>query len=226
MFSKKFLFITAFSLLSSINHTSFATAGQGRDNIERHQNKQEKRDDIRESKDDKKDLRALKEILDRFELSRAKRNIVTLKSVDNDISVFLNKEFIENKKEILEEKHEVSKGFQEIVGDQKEHVSNIGSHKPIAKAKDIKDSKDDRKDLEDDKRDLANERREQSLVHSIKKDWDMLYGRYDEASLQRKRAIILQLIDLSIEEKQDNRQERKEDKRERFEDKKERREAN
>lgn len=156
------------------------------------QDRREQRLNSKEKRDDRRDLRQLKEVLVEFDKARANNNTKRLARIDERVKTLLRLEAQESGREAHLDRQEVRKSAREARGD--------------------------RRDLRDDKRDLAKERRMHQRRSDIGREYTGLAGRMDPQSLNRKRALITELIKLAKVELRHTNQEIREDRRERRED--------
>ncbi|RKH46502.1 hypothetical protein D7X55_15955 [Corallococcus sp. AB049A] len=177
-----------------------AHAGGPRDNHhgEQARDRQELRQDARETRDDHYDLRQVESLLSRYDSARGRSARRDLLQVEEDVRRYVSSELNESHRELAQDKQEARSSAREVRYDG--------------------NRRDDRKDHRDDVRDARQESRALRQTRSIAQELNNLYGRMDSGSLTRKRMLIADLVQLARAETAQNRQETREDRREARED--------
>jgi hypothetical protein len=150
----------------------------------------ELRQDGRERRDDRRDLRRLEDLLARFDRARARRDRGALAAVDRAVEDELAREWRETRVEMARDRQEIRR--------------------------DVRDG--DRRDFRDDRRDAAVERGVAGRRGEIAQELRSLRGRFGPPALDRKRALLDELVGLARAELAQDRQEIREDRREGRED--------
>ena len=192
-----------------------AGAQLARDHAERAQDRRELGQDRRELARDRHDLRWMQELLARFDGARARRDLRALRAIEQDVSRTLAHEEREARLEVMNARGEVQRARGEAAVEQREERWERDGRRDV---------RDDRRDLRDDRRDLRDDRRDARRVAAIRSDFSRLQGRMDRRSLERKRAMLVELNVMAKAELREDRRELGEDRRELREDRRETRE--
>jgi hypothetical protein len=195
-----------------------------RNRVERAQDHRELRQDSREHVDDWRDVAALETVLADFDRARAPVNASALATVDARLRHLLRAELAEGSNEQARDRAEVRRDNQEIRSDRREVRHEVADGRPGAYADDKHDLRDDRRDRRDDVWDANAEARSQSERLRIARELTALEGRLALADLERKRVLIVDLIQLARQEVRQDARETREDRRETREDRRETRE--
>lgn len=195
-----------------------------RDRAEKAADHRALRQDGRQTRDDWRDAAALGSLLQRFDAARAANDASKLASLQAELRRRTQAELAEGAKEQALDAKEIRQDLREKGSDRRELVKDAVQGKPVQAADDRRDLRDDRRDTRDDRRDLARESAAQARVRAIDLELAGLVGKTDGASLDRTRAVIVELQSLAAKEVGQNGQERREDRRELREDRKETRE--
>ncbi|MBI5546184.1 MAG: hypothetical protein HY901_20025 [Deltaproteobacteria bacterium] len=211
------------TVLTAILLTSAVVQAQpGPNSRERVEDRRELHQDRHEARDDIRDLRALEGLLAEFDAARARHDRRTLARIDERLRRQIRAELAEGRRELRDDRREVARDRQEVRSDRRElRHDEHGSH---AAADDRRDLRDDKRDLRDDQRDAAQERAALERTHQLLRELDALHGRFRPQSLERKRALIGELIHLARREVRQDKQELREDRHELREDRRETRE--
>lgn len=202
-----------------------AAHGQAaRNRAERTQDHRELRQDARERVDDWRDVAALETVLGDFDRARAPVNASALATVDARLRHLLRAELAEGSGELARDRAEVRQDNREARSDRREVRHDVAEGKPGAYADDKHDLRDDRRDRRDDVRDANAEARSQGERLRIARELAALEGRQSPADLNRKRVLIVDLIQLARQEVRQDARETSEDRRELREDRRETRE--
>ena len=161
------------------------------------------------------DLRWMQELLARFDGARARRDLRALRAIEQDVSRTLAHEEREARLEVMNARGEVQRARGEAAVEQREERWERDGRGDV---------RDDRRDLRDDRRDLRDNRRDARRVAAIRSDFSRLQGRIDRRSLERKRAMLVELNVMAKAELREDRRELGEDRRELREDRRETRE--
>ena len=182
------------------------------------------RQDARQSRDDWRDAAALGQLLQRFDAARAANDVAGLAAVQNELRRRTKAELAEGAKEKSLDAQELRQDRREKASDRHELAKDAVQGKPVQAVDDRRVLRDDRRDLRDDRRDLAQESAAQARVRALDAELAGLVGKVDLPSLDRTRAVIVELQGLAAKEVGQNGQERREDRRELREDRRETRE--
>jgi len=213
------------ALVVSLFTVGCAAHGQApRNRVERAQDRRELRQDSRERADDWRDVASLETVLADFDRARAPVNASALAAVDVRLRHLLRAELAEGSGEQARDRAEVRRDTQEVRSDRREVGRDVAQGKPGAYADDKHDLRDDRRDRRDDVRDANAESRSQVDRLRIARALAALEGRSAPADLERKRGLIVELIQLARQEVRQDAHETREDRREIREDRRETRE--
>ncbi|MBN1209187.1 MAG: hypothetical protein JXB05_30295 [Myxococcaceae bacterium] len=213
------------ALLVSLLTAGSAAHGQAaRNRAERAQDRRELRQDARESGDDWRDAAALEAVLAQFDQARSPVNASALAAVDARLRHLLRAELAEGQAELARDGAELRRDNRELRSDRRELREDRAEHRPGARADDRHDLRDDRRDRRDDRQDLRAEARSQEDRLRIARALVALEGRHALADLDRKRVLIVDLIQLARQEVRQDARETREDRRELREDRRETRE--
>jgi hypothetical protein len=157
------------------------------------------RQDRRELADDRRDAMYVQQLLARFDDAAGRRDKRALRAVEADVARLLESERREARVEVASARAEVR--------DERRDVHDGRG-----------DPRDDRRDLRDDRRDLRDDRRDLQRVKELDKEWSRLRGRIDRRSVERKRAVLVELARLTRAEVHEDGRELREDRREVRED--------
>jgi len=203
-----------------------APAGPARDAVERAQDNAEIRQDRRQHLDDAGDLRHLRSLAERFDAARERGDAGALRLIDRELRSVVAGELGEGRAELAADRAELRRDNREVRASRREVARDVASGAPVSEvAGDRHDLRDDRRDRRDDRRDAAAEQQSQLRRRQIANELGDLAGRLEAPALDRKRALLGELIGLAQTETADNRREIHEDRRERREDRRERAEG-
>lgn len=207
--------------------TSRAVYGEGevRNRVERAQDRKELRQDARQRLDDRMDVAKLEKALADFDQARAANQAAAMAGVDSHVMTLARQERAESGVEVAQKAAEVRRDGAEVRSDRREVVRDVRTgHTGGQLADDARDLRDDRRDRRDDRRDLGHELGAAGRRGDIAVEYKTLSGRMDAPSLDRRRALLVELIGIARAELAGDRQETREDRRERREDRRETRE--
>ncbi len=195
-----------------------ASAGElGRDRMERMEGRRELRQAARQTRDDRLDLVRLEATLAELDRARFARRPGELAAIDQRVMDLLRAEAMETRVELAQKAGEVRRDRGELRSDFRE-IRGDG----VMDGR--RDLRDDRRDLRDDRRDLAREQVQASRRHQIAMEYRGLSGRLDGYSVDRKRALLAELVGIARHELRGDHQELREDRQELREDRRETRE--
>lgn len=203
-------------------------AGRGgqvrRDEMERAQDRRELAQDVRQTEDDRFDSRTLRVLREHYERAR-RENPNAIGALDARAIGLMDRELNESARELGQDQNEVDRDRGELGSDRREVRRDVREGKARHEtADDVRDRRDDRRDLNDDRRDRGQERAALERLGRIRGEFVNLSGRLDVVALNRKQALIDDLVQMSEHELVRDRRERHEDHRELREDRKETRE--
>lgn len=200
-------------------------AGAGpSDRMQKAQDRREIRTDKAQRFDDWRDLNRLQGVLAKFDAARARQDFAGLNAAEAELRALIAREVSEGQAELAQAKAEVRRDTREVRSENRDVRNDLAQGKTGQAMNDIHDKRDDLRDRRDDIRDAKVERAELVRVRGIGVEMQTLAGRVDPWSLNRKRALIGELIDLSKREMAQDRREIHEDHRELREDRRETRE--
>lgn len=217
--------ISTFVLALSFLASSAAFAQHHQNRMEQMDNQGQKAIERSERKDDRMDLRELQSLLARMDQATAVRSPAMLSEVDSGVLRALHRELSEDRIETNNKAVEAQRSAQEL-GAARMETGRSGAMiaPPPVVRDDMRDAADDRRDLVEDRVDLAREQDQHLLKRGLAQQYRGLAHQHYPRAVAKKRAILVQLIDLARVEIGDGNKEKKEDRMERKEDKRERRE--
>lgn len=207
------------SLVGLLSMGVLAGNAEASDRHDRGANRQEAHQNVRENRDDKRDLAMMDELIRDFDLARRRNDRQTLNRIDVDLRYIVEAEINESRRELSADRAEVRRDNREV----REERRDV-SYASYRDGDDRRDLRDGRRDRRDDLRDLKLERAELEKKERISRDLLRLYGRYDHRRMLQKRAIMVELAQMNASELRKNRQEMREDHHERREDRRDNRE--
>lgn len=199
-----------------------AQAQVRRDRAEKGADRRALRQDHREKADDRADVARLAGLLARFDAARSSSDQAGLSAVNAELKNIIEGEVRESRWESAKDRQELRQDNRELRADRREVGQDRG--RPLAAADDRHDLRDDRRDRRDDVRDVAAESATRQRVMAIGSQLAALGGAHDNGSLDKTRALIVELQRLAAGELAADRQETREDRRELKEDRRELRE--
>jgi|GEM_PF-1210772 hypothetical protein len=207
------------ALVSALLFAGGAQAADSRRNhAERVQDRHELRQDRRELRDDRRDLQELEAVLMRFDNAWARRNAREMAEVEDTLHRLLRAELAESRAELSADVREARRSRREVRAGQWEARNDVAWGWSGAHANDRRDRRDDRRDARDDRRDVRAEAVALRTRQVIARELEELEGLRQGGALHRKRALIVELIQLGQQELHQGRQELREDRRELRED--------
>ncbi len=192
-----------------------------RDQAELAQDRHELRQDDRARADDWRNVALVEAVLADFDRARASGNANGLADVDARLRHLLRAELAEGSGKLARDRAEVRRDNSEIRSERREERRDVVEGRPVAYADDRRDLRDDQRDHRDDVRDARAENRSQDERLRIAGGFAALDGRYSPADLDRKRGLIVDLLQLSRHEVRRDAHETREDRRELREDRRE-----
>jgi hypothetical protein len=207
--------MTKTSILLGVMLFSCASQAQvARDRAEKVRDRQALRQDGREKRDDWRDAARVEGLIARFDAARARGDFAALSAIDAELRGLLAAELTESRGELQRDRAEVRQDNREVRSDRRELVRDGAAGRgPLVKADDRHDLRDDRRDRRDDLRDVRGEARQAARVAQIDSELAGLAGRSDAPSLDRKRALMGELVALARQELRQDRREAGEDHR-------------
>lgn len=200
-------------LVSAAAGSAVAQPYNGR---QRQQDRREIARDNMQAADDAHDLRQMQFLIARFDRARATGNAAELQYVDNEVRRYVARELEEGRREQMQKNAEVQRSAAEVRGSQRD-VRN----RPYA-GRERRDVRDDRRDLRDDVRDAQKEAAQNQRRYNIALELNGIAGRLDPPALERRRALMIQLMHEAGYEYQETVKEGMEDRRELREDRRRR----
>jgi len=218
--------MTKTSILFAVLMCSCAAHAQvPRDRAEKAVDRQALRQDARQTRDDWRDAARLEGLIARFDAARARGDLAALGAIDAELQRLLAGELAESRAEYAQDRAEIRQDRRELGSDRRELRRDVATGRgPGVKADDVRDRNDDRRDLRDDRRDSRAEALHGGRVLQIDAELRGLTGRADGPSLDRKRALMGELVALARQEIRQDSRESGEDRRELREDRRETRE--
>jgi hypothetical protein len=188
------LVLAAAALLAALPFTASAQVPAERREI---------RHDRHELADSRWDVAQMQRLLARWDEARARRSTRALRAVEDDVDKALERELAESRAELMRSRAELRRDARDDRRD------------------DHRDLRDDRRDVRDDRRDLRDDRRDMRRVEAVRAEMHALRGRMNPRSLDRKRALLVELTQMSFAELREDRGELREDRGELREDRRE-----
>lgn len=208
-------------LLAVLLFSCASQAQAGRDRVEKAHDRGALRQDGRETRDDWRDAARLENLVARFDAARARGDLGALAVIDAELRGLLAGELAESRAEASRDRAELRQDQRELGSDRRE----LRRDGPGAvRADDRHDRNDDRRDLRDDRRDARAEVVHDARVGQINAELAGLSGRSDNPSLNRRRALMTELVALARRELRQDGRESSEDRGELREDRRETRE--
>jgi hypothetical protein len=198
--------------------------GVRQDRRELAQDRREIAQDKRQINDDARDARRFTLLLRELDGLRAAGNLPGVSAVEQRVLAALDDELREANRETAQKSAEATRSAGEVRRDRREVAGDVARGRPGRAADDVRDLNRDRRNLADDRRDLAIEVAQGQRVQAIRTEYAALAGRMEPASLDRKRALLAEVVGLQRAEVRNGVQELREDRRERREDRRELRE--
>jgi hypothetical protein len=192
--------------------------------VQRAQDRREIRADKARRYGDWRDLNRLQGVLAKLDAARASNNAAGLAAVDEELRALVARELGEDRVEVAQARAEVRRDNREVRSENRDLRHDIAMGKPGQAMNDLHDRRDDLRDRRDDIRDTQVAKADLNRTRAIARELNSLAGRYDAPSLNRKRALITDLIALAKVEVVQDRRELHEDRRELREDRRETRE--
>lgn len=210
----------AFAVVSSL-----AVAQPMRNRIEKAKDRQDLRQDNRQTVDDRFDAARAAAMLREYDAAAIANDVVKLGALDVQFNKHLNREISESQVESAQKQQEVREDKRELASDRRELRQDVKlGRRPGVVADDVKDKKRDQVNLADDKADAARERLSRERLQQIQGQLAGLAGRFDPPSIASKRSLYGEVLAFARAEVAGDKQEKREDKRELREDRKETRE--
>lgn len=202
----------SFVLLTAAASSAVAQPYNGR------QRQQDRREIARDNAQaaDANDLRQMQFLIGRFDRARATGNGPELQYVDNEVRRYVARELEEGRREQMQKNAEAQRSAAEARNSQRD-----ARNRPYDR-RERRDARDDRKDLRDDVRDAQKEAAQNQRRYNIALELNGLAGRLDPGSLNRKRTLMIQLMQEAGYEYQETVKEGAEDRRELREDRRRR----
>jgi hypothetical protein len=180
---------------------ALALAGGPHDRRERAGNRQEAQQNRQEQREDRWDLKRLEELMARFDTATTHRHRDALRQVDAELRAYVASELAETRYELSDAQSEARRDRHEL-----------------READSRREYRDAQRDRRDDLRDVRVEAGALKRTRVIQRELEDLHGRMDRNSLQHKRALMAELLQMARAEQTQNRQEMREDRRESHED--------
>lgn len=193
------------------------------DRREIRQDQREVRQDQRQLADDRRDARRFANLLTAFDQARA-GGPAALAQVDQRVLAALNAEIAESNREAGQKQAEAARSGAEVGRGRRELAGDVARGQPVKAADDRRDLRDDRRDARDDRGDARREMMDNARLRALHQEYSGLMARPDPASVERRRAILVDLNRMAAAEIAGDRREIREDKREIREDRRELRE--
>jgi hypothetical protein len=193
-----------------------------RDGREQALDRREQALNLRELRDDQRDLARIESLVARLDALRAGRPAPDAVAwFDADVQRELASERIEGRGELWRYSQEVRRGRDEVSSDQRRERerARAGDVRGVVEAR--RDQQDDRRNLSDDVRDRNVEAAQGERLETLRREWAALRGRYGPPALERRHALLAELVVLARQELMGDRRERREDRRELREDRRE-----
>ncbi len=210
-----FVYGMVVSSLVGFSGASFAAPPTPKEKID---NRQDLREDRRETRNDRWDAARLEKLLADYRKAAKLKQTKRFKTLDDRFMAELALELVESNHEIVEKREEVRESREERNEERHEMVKDVVNGRPVAAAHDAAELRDDRKDLRDDRRDRADERVGLELKRSMRDRYLSLLGKIDKDSVAQKLGIIEEALTEAKNELVGDVKERVEDRKEIIED--------
>lgn len=194
------------------------------DRREVREDKREIEKDKKEINDDKNDLRSLQQLAADFDMARARGDHRALRALDERLKRHVNAELRESSRELRDDRREIKRDSREVRDDRRDLRRDEATGHHGREGHDRRDLHDDKTDLRDDVRDAEKEKAAKERFAALAREVADLAGRVDPPALDRKRAIIGEMLGRAHGEIREDHKELREDRRELREDRHETRE--
>jgi hypothetical protein len=173
--------------------------------------------DRREAREDYFDLKSLEALRAEFEAARARRDMRALEGIDRRIREQASRELADDAGDLRRAERELHRDRRELRADERRTVRDAVETRP-GERRDQAELRRDRRELRDDARDAAARRADLQRHRELLGEIHRLGGRLDPAALDRKHAILGELIEIARFELRQDARELREDRRELRED--------
>jgi uncharacterized protein YjbJ (UPF0337 family) len=203
------------SSLSGFSSAAFAAPPSPKEKID---NRQDLREDRRETRNDRWDALRLEKLLADYKKASKLKQTKRMKALDDRFMAELALELVESNVELAEKREEVRESKDERNEERREMVKDVVKGRPVAAAHDAAELRDDRRDLRDDRKDRATERVNLELKRNLRDRYQALLGKTDKDSVGQKIGLIEEALTTAKGELVGDIQERAEDRKEIIED--------
>lgn len=216
--------MTRTSLFAVLTLSAVASAQPLRNRAEKARDRQDLRQDRRQTADDTMDAARAAQLLRDFDAAAAASDAPRLGAIDRQFNGYISSELRESRVESAQKNQEVREDNRELRGDRREVRRDVAQGKPLAAADDVHDTRRDQVNRADDVRDAANERLSRERLQAIQAQLATTAGRFDAGALAQRRQLYAELVGQARAEVAGDARETAEDHREQREDRRERRE--
>jgi len=183
---------------------------------ERNQEQRERSFDRRARLDDQRDLARIESQAARLETMRTNRAPAwAVAALDADVERELASERLEGRAELRRDDQEVRRSQEQVDANRRQGPGDLRPSEtrmdPGARQERREDRQEDRRALADDVRDQQAEAAQGERIEALRREWAALRGQYGRPGLDRRRALLAELVTLARAELAGDRQERHED---------------
>jgi hypothetical protein len=201
-------------ILAALTFSSLAFAQTpGRDVREERRDQREANRDRNEVWKDWADIDRLAGLMQRFDMARARRDGDALALVDAELQQLVRSEIRGDSAKVKEEARDVRRDERDLRKDKAEVRGDVYDGRPGMARADERDARQDRRDVRDDKRHVEGEVDNLVRVRAIQQELNLLLNRYDNPSLDAKKRLMGELMELARREAGRNSREAGEDQR-------------
>jgi hypothetical protein len=188
-------------VLAALTLSSLAFAQTpGRDVREERRDQREANRDRAEVWKDWADVDRLAGLMQRFDAARARRDADGLSLVDAELQQLVRSEIHADKGKVKEEARDVRRDEKDMRRDRAEVRGDVVEGRPGMARADVRDERQDRRDMRADERHVEGEVVNLERVRAIQMELNGLVNRFDNPSLDAKRRLMGELIDLARRE--------------------------
>jgi hypothetical protein len=188
-------------VLAALTLSSLAFAQTpGRDVREERRDQREANKDRAEVWKDWADVDRLASLMQRFDAARARRDADGLSLIDAELQQLVRSEIRSDTHKVKEEARDVRKDEHDMRRDHAELRNDVADGRPGMARADVRDERQDRRDIRADERHVAGEVNNLERVRAIQMELNSLINRFDNGSLDAKRRLMAELIELARRE--------------------------
>jgi hypothetical protein len=188
-------------VLAALTLSSLAFAQTpGRDVREERRDQREANKDRAEVWKDWADVDRLAGLMQRFDTARARRDADGLSLVDAELQQLVRSEIRADKGKVKEEARDVRRDEKDMRRDRAEVRGDVVEGRPGMARADVRDERQDRRDMRADERHVEGEVVNLERVRAIQMELNGLVNRFDNPSLDAKRRLMGELMELARRE--------------------------